>query len=952
MSGARQADRYGKLIEKLGRLTDDEARSKLLRRHQRAFRPEFVSRLAEDVNRVAREDARKALALADAALYIAAEVEDTKALAQSHRVKGNALLIQGEYPAAASHHNNAVRLYGELDDRIEVGRTLGTMIQPLILQGKYDEAFDAADRARRIFKEAGDEHRLARIELNYGNILHRQDRFEEALDVYERAFQKLLPHKDVEAIAAALSNIALCQTMLNDFPKAIETYERARAACQKFKMPRLVAQADYNISYMFYLRGEYSRAFEMLRVARQIFQREGDPYHSALCDLDQAEMYLELNLSSEAARLSRRAWLAFEKLGTGYEMAKSLANHAIALSHQGKAFRALSLFEQARGIFIKEKNPVWPWIIDLYRALVLYDEGRLFESRRLARGALAFFQDSALPSKAVLSHLLLARLSLRIGDVSTAYRECKLALDNLESLHAPELAYHANFLMGQVEEASGRLTSAYQCYQQARKTLETLRSSLRREEMKISFVKDKLAVYESLVTLCLEGDTKTHTTREAFDYVEQAKSRGLVDLILSSSRDTKRIELGESELARRVQTLREELNWYYGRIEREQIQEGPRHRIEELRELALNRENELLRALRELPPSSGGYGGLANAKPLPLTTIQQAIDPQSILLEYYCARDRILVCVVTSDRLEIVPLTVSSRIKSLIQKLQFQISKFRLRPDYIKTFDKVLLHATHAHLRELYADLVAPIRHLLDRQHLIIVPHGFMHYLPFHALYDGDRYLIDDFTISYAPSASIYAHCQGRTTNGGELSLILGVPSSDSPYILEEVHSVAASLQNALVLLGRDASEDALRAKAPGSRIVHIATHGYYRQDNPMFSSIRLGQSYLSLYDLYHLNLPVELVTLSACATGLSVVVDGDELLGLVRGLLYAGAQSLLVTLWDVADRTTAEFMHSFYTRLGRDSNKADALRSAAIELRERHPHPYFWAPYVLVGKA
>jgi CHAT domain-containing protein len=84
----------------------------------------------------------------------------------------------------------------------------------------------------------------------------------------------------------------------------------------------------------------------------------------------------------------------------------------------------------------------------------------------------------------------------------------------------------------------------------------------------------------------------------------------------------------------------------------------------------------------------------------------------------------------------------------------------------------------------------------------------------------------------------------------------------------------------------------------------------------------------------------------------LSVVVDGDELLGMVRGLLYAGAQSLLVTLWDVHDRSTSKFMHSFYTRLGKDSSKAEALRSAVIELREQHPHPYYWAPYVLVGKA
>ncbi len=118
-----------------------------------------------------------------------------------------------------------------------------------------------------------------------------------------------------------------------------------------------------------------------------------------------------------------------------------------------------------------------------------------------------------------------------------------------------------------------------------------------------------------------------------------------------------------------------------------------------------------------------------------------------------------------------------------------------------------------------------------------------------------------------------------------------------------------------------------------------------------MFSAIRLGTSNLSLYDLYQLRLPVELVTLSGCATGMNVVVGGDELLGLVRGLLYAGSQSVMVSLWDVQDKTTAELMTSFYARLGDGRDKAKALQQAMIELRERHPHPYYWAPFVLIGK-
>ena len=120
-----------------------------------------------------------------------------------------------------------------------------------------------------------------------------------------------------------------------------------------------------------------------------------------------------------------------------------------------------------------------------------------------------------------------------------------------------------------------------------------------------------------------------------------------------------------------------------------------------------------------------------------------------------------------------------------------------------------------------------------------------------------------------------------------------------------------------------------------------------------MFSAVRLGDSYVSLYDFYSLHLPVDLLTLSGCATGMNVVASGDELVGLARGLLYAGAHTLLLTLWSVNDKSTAEFMRSFYGHLHCGSkNKAVALKTAMLELRQRYPHPFHWAPFVLVGQA
>jgi CHAT domain-containing protein len=170
--------------------------------------------------------------------------------------------------------------------------------------------------------------------------------------------------------------------------------------------------------------------------------------------------------------------------------------------------------------------------------------------------------------------------------------------------------------------------------------------------------------------------------------------------------------------------------------------------------------------------------------------------------------------------------------------------------------------------------------------------------------------------------------------------------------ILDEARVVASVLPDVQLFMGEEATEERLRELGPSSRFVHIAAHGYFRQDNPMFSSIRLGKSQLTLFDLYRLRLPAELVVLSGCGTGLNVVVGGDETIGLIRGLLYAGASSVVVSLWDVNDRSTAAFMRELYAGLTETPGAAaSAMRRAMFAVREEYPHPYHWAAFTLTGR-
>jgi CHAT domain-containing protein len=233
----------------------------------------------------------------------------------------------------------------------------------------------------------------------------------------------------------------------------------------------------------------------------------------------------------------------------------------------------------------------------------------------------------------------------------------------------------------------------------------------------------------------------------------------------------------------------------------------------------------------------------------------------------------------------------------------------------------------------------------------VFVPHGPLHFLPFHALHHDGQYLCDEYEVSYAPSATIFALCQEKKASRKAASLVMGVPDQRAPEIQREVESIAGILPECELLIGEAATATAVRERGLETGLLHIATHGVYRQDNPMFSGIRLGDGYLNLYDLYQMRISARLVTLSGCATGMNVVAAGDELLGLQRGLFCAGATTLLLSLWDVHDESTAELMRGFYGKYVGTGNLAGSLRQAMLEMREKYPHPYYWAPFVIVGK-
>jgi CHAT domain-containing protein len=953
MSVAQAEILLTELLPELTQLENDADRQEFLSRNPKLVRAEVVQELAPLVVKKIRLDAREALRLAEGAVLIAQTLGEQESVALALRAKANALFACRENRAAVGLHDEAYQIYASRERWKEGAITLNSSIQPLILLGEYERAFAASKRAREIFTRLGEGKRLANLENNVGNIFHRQDRLDEALAHYERAYKTLADYGEWEDSAVALHNMAMCLVGLNDFPRSLECYQKARELCVKYNMPRLRDQADYNIAYLYYFRGEYSRAIEMLLATKRACEESGDEYRLALCDLDLSEIYLELNLSEEAREIAREGFLRFEKLGIAYDAAKALANEAIACGQQGRAAEAIERFEKARGMFACEQNAVWSSLLDLYEGVLLFHQGQYSEAQQLGAAAAKFFDHSVLPGKAVLARLLLTRIALQIGDLDQAEREAEAASEKMSVVQTPELIYQTHFFLGEIASGRGDRSAARAEYQEARKALETLRTQLHREELKISFVKNRLQVYEELVALHTDTQGVEVSADEALACMEAAKSRSMTAMIFRTGHSLPFGDAGQTKEVLKIRDLREDLNWYYHRIELEQLrpEEMSRQRIDELQRKARERENELLRTLRELPAHERENVSLEEPSQFSVANLQAAVPMDTALIEYYSAGDRLVAAVVTGETIEITTVAPVSKVTRLLQLLRFQISKFGMGKAHTQQFEHPLLRATLGHLEALYAELMRPLRSRLRQQRLVVVPHGALHFLPFHALRNGDEYIGDTFAVSYAPSSAVFALCQQKAAAEKKRSLVLGIPDDRAPQIVTEAQSVAALLPEAELYLGEQATAKILLERGPETGLLHIATHGIYRRDNPMFSGIRLGDGYVNIYDLYQLRLNAKLVTLSGCATGMNFVAAGDELLGLQRGLFYAGATTLLLSLWDVHDRSTAELMQEFYRSYMQNGDAAVSLRGAMRILRRENPHPYFWAPFVLVGK-
>jgi CHAT domain-containing protein len=267
-------------------------------------------------------------------------------------------------------------------------------------------------------------------------------------------------------------------------------------------------------------------------------------------------------------------------------------------------------------------------------------------------------------------------------------------------------------------------------------------------------------------------------------------------------------------------------------------------------------------------------------------------------------------------------------------------------------------------LTDVSAVLVTPVVQALPAaiDRLWIVPSQALHYIPFQALLLPDgRAMVEQYTISYLPSASTLQFLKpGHRRPAGDLFLgALGNVSTEGwaplPGTLTETAAIGTLYPNAERVIEAGFTHDrAVRALQEHDQ-VHFATHGLFEEGAPLFSALLMGnsaggKSRLSLYEVMDLKLRARLVVLSACETNRGKVMGGDEVAGLTRTFLLAGAETVVSSLWKVSDESTALLMQNLYRRLRAGVLPAVALRESELEVRKQFPHPFFWAPFVETG--
>jgi CHAT domain-containing protein len=904
---------------------------------------------------------QEALELAAVTAAVACARQDFLTAAAAGRVQGQAYRLQGRHLEAIQAFRTAADSARQAGDPKLAAQVQIGCVDSLGMIGRYDEAIVLARSLETALRAEGAEEDAARVLFNAGSLHFRRDQYARALECYERAGQILERGDDPTVLARIRSNCANALTHLNRLDEAITLYDQARLLFVERGMTEEIAFIDTNLGFLHYVSGKHALAVSSLTRARREFQERGREIEAARCAIDLGEAYRALNLFPEARECYTQAIPVLERLSVDYDRARAEMGLAATLMACGEQEKAAESLHQADLIFRKQRNTLQVAHVRLIHAYLLHAGDRKAAAEQEAHAAARAFTRHRLPGWAAEARFLPAEMALEQDE--NVSRTMQSVVRVARKTARGWLECRAEHALGRYYARKGDLKSALRHLRNGAKVLQEARTLIAPEEMHVAFLRDKMILYEDLVgTLLARG--RPRDIEEALECVEQSKSRLLLERIEAAWDGRFRPRKSEEAALAKLAGLRSALSRDYHL--RHALPQPQARRFAQGSAAEIDALIPMERAYNEsLQDVESAFGSAVQADShkrvsVKVTELGALLQSDETLVEFYTVRDQICAFIVSPTGIRILPgIAGLEDVKFAARRLRYQLQRLEMPSEYATLLKEQLLADIREVLGHLYELLLRPLEGLLVEK-VIIAPHGILHELPFHAFFDGQVYALDLWEILYAPSATVWHKgveqqraypkpAPPHETN--RLALVMGIPDAGTERIAEEVEEVTRCLPGAKVFCGAEATLETFYALSEQSEILHLATHARFRNDNPLFSGLKFTDGWLLARDLYGMNLDCDLATLSACQTGATVVEAGDELFGLIRGFLGAGARSVAASLWAADDAATALLMESFYTRIAQGESTASALRGAQQRTREVYPHPYYWAAFGLVGQ-
>jgi tetratricopeptide (TPR) repeat protein len=884
--------------------------------------------------------------LCTAAGELAARAGDAYLVAMARMQLGDALRAQRRDTEACACYDDAQAAFTRLGRPVEAARTRIGWIDSMSKLGRPREALAAARKARRVFVDVGDTVRLASIEGSIGNIHLDHGRFPAAFRHFTKtlALCRSLGDGGRPGVARAHQSRGLVLGRLGRHHEAIADLEAARTIFERLGDTAGTARVTRSIGLAQMALGRYGAALRSFESARSLFRSLGLRAWLVGLSLEAADCYLALNRPEEAlAALDE----AEQEAGTvknpqdALGLAVRRAAACLALDRHAEARTALDEVAQRASVG-GVQHRAWHAV---QQAALLLRDGDPAAALAGARAAERLARAAGMRRLVADAAVVQGRALLALGRTDEAEQAGARAARLARAADAAALLQRAYELLGRVAEAQGRPAMAGRRYAAAIAALEREQQGVI-FEFRDSFVADRGAAYERLAVLQLRAGRPA----AAFATAERAKSRALLDAIVGvveprprpgrrgvAARTARALRAARAEYAAAVAGAGDPKTTADG-------EQARRLAALEARIARLVREAQVAAAADHLGPLDA---------PAPATVLPP-LKEGTALLEFFTGGDDILRFVVEGDTVR------GELLAGAVPEVERLLRLFRVNLDAAERAapDRLdgLTAQAHALLGRLYERLLGRLDGLDRWRSLVVVPHGLLHYLPFHALHDGARYLVEWLPVSYAPSAAVYAVCGARRHRRGRGGALVLAHSAGGrlPFTLHEAAAVAGVL-GCPARLEEAATRGLLEREGRGATVIHIAAHGRFRADAPLFSCVELADGPLTTADVYDLELRAAQVTLSACETGRAVLGGGDELAGLARAFLFAGADGLLVSQWRVDDARTAALMTRFYRELANGTGRAEALRRAQLACIAGEPgggrvHPLLWAGFQIIG--